>query len=345
MRYLDMVIDLQFGSTGKGLIAGYMARRNRPDTVVTAWAPNAGHTFIDSNGRRFVHTMLANGIVSPELRRVMIGPGSVINPEALVEEMAACEDLLRDVDIIIHPHAAVVTDKHREEEAGSMTAIGSTKKGAGAAQIQRIRRNPADCNTADEALIDTPLNRYVTNTTRWIETMHDAVQVAQLEGAQGYSLSMYHGFYPYTTSRDVSRWQLLADAGIPHISDRHICAVGTARTYPIRVANRYAADGRQIGWSGPHYPDQQETSFPEIGQPVELTTVTRLPRRIFTYSSMQVRQAVTMCGIDEVFLNFTNYTTEAAVRQIMADINTTGARVRYLGHGPTETDVEDLDNE
>ena len=68
MKQINVIVDLQFGSTGKGLLAGYLAETTKPDTVITAWAANAGHTYINADGRKFVHTMLANGIVSPNLR-------------------------------------------------------------------------------------------------------------------------------------------------------------------------------------------------------------------------------------------------------------------------------------
>ena len=45
MEAMDIVIDLQYGSTGKGLIVGFLAEEHKYDTVVTAWAPNAGHTY------------------------------------------------------------------------------------------------------------------------------------------------------------------------------------------------------------------------------------------------------------------------------------------------------------
>ena len=51
MHSAHIITDLQFGSTGKGAFAGKLAAHGiRPDTVLTAWGPNAGHTFIDANG-------------------------------------------------------------------------------------------------------------------------------------------------------------------------------------------------------------------------------------------------------------------------------------------------------
>lgn len=340
MQCLDLIIDCQFGSTGKGLIAGYLAKKNRPDTIITAWAPNAGHTFIDDTGRKFIHTMLGNGIVSPNLKRVMIGPGSVIDVHALLAELEACKDLV-DVDqVVIHPHAAVVSQRHRDEEAGPMTKIGSTKKGTGAAMIQRIRRNPDDMNTAAAEVSLTPLSDCVVSVDRWFEIMRDEVQYAQIESAQGYSLSMYHGFYPYTTSRDVSTAQTLADCGIPHqmASEALSQVIGTCRTFPIRVANRFDSDGKQVGWSGPQYPDQEETSFEAIGQKTELTTVTKLPRRIFTYSKKQIEQAIYVNGVTKMFLNFANYATHQQLDEIADHIQSL-TELQWMGWGPAEGDV------
>lgn len=349
----NLIIDLQFGSTGKGLIAGYLAERDAPDTIVTAWAANAGHTYIDKDGRKFVHTMLANGIVSRRLERVLLGPGSVIDPVNLAREIEESDGLMNGIDLFIHPSAAVITQRHRDEEAGPMTKIGSTKKGCGAAAIQRIRRDPDDLNTAGclgkphPLLVEHGLGHCVVSAEEWQAQLASA-RVLQVEGAQGYSLSMYHGFYPFTTSRDVTVHQMLADCGIPVEMARWLTIVGTARTYPIRVANRFDAEGQQVGWSGPHYDDQQEISFADIGQPVELTTVTKLPRRIFTFSHKQIAEAVRMNGVKELFLNFVNYLPEADrepfVYKLSEVLRPYGCSVKYLGFGPAEPDVHELGN-
>ncbi len=78
MNKLDLIVDLQYGSTGKGLIAGYLAEKHGYDCVVNANMPNAGHTYIDDKGQKMVHKVLPNGIVSPSCDTVLIGPGSVL---------------------------------------------------------------------------------------------------------------------------------------------------------------------------------------------------------------------------------------------------------------------------
>src|SRR5690606_29852520 len=119
-----------------GLIAGYLAERDAPDVVVTAWSMNAGHTYINEQGRQFIHCMLANGVVSPNLKSILIGPGSQIGLDKLFTEVQQCRDLLGSkIPVYIHEHACIIQDHHIEEEAGPMTKIGSTKKGCGAALI------------------------------------------------------------------------------------------------------------------------------------------------------------------------------------------------------------------
>lgn len=340
-----MVMDLQFGSTGKGLLAGHLAHKYAPDTVCTAWAANAGHTYIDTKGRKFVHTMLANGIVSPNLRQVMIGPGSIINSEALRNELEQCKDLLTKATIFIHPHAAVITSAHIEEES-QFHAIGSTKKGVGAALCQRIRREK-DSNIASR-LLPMDLRQFLCTPTDYRKALMSA-RVIQIEGAQGHSLSLYHGFYPYVTSRDVSPAQVMADCGIPAhwLSE----VMGTFRTYPIRVANRYDAAGNMIGWSGPWYPDQEEIQWSALNREPELTTVTKLPRRIATFSLQQLQESLWQTGTTKMFMNFANYLDHDASVLLMHRINQMIDRaalrgmdgikpwIRWVGVGPTESSV------
>lgn len=344
-RQVTVVCDLQFGSTGKGLIAGFLAERDKPDTVVTAWSMNAGHTYINAEGRKFVHCMLGNGVVSPNLQRVLIGPGSQIGLNKLFQEVLECRDLLEGVQILIHEHACVIQERHILEEGGTMTAIGSTKKGCGAALIEKIRRNPngepiiaRDFRTEVMRFSEAhQIDIKVATADDYAYEM-DKAQVMLVEGAQGFSLGINSGFYPYTTSRECTPAQILTDCAVPVRWLTKV--VGTMRTYPIRVANRFDEEGNMIGWSGPCYPDQDEITFDELGQEVELTTVTKLPRRIFTFSAKQTQEAVRAVQPDEIFLNFVNYCDGDTFAKVVKTINDAGGKIRYLGRGPTVKDVE-----
>lgn len=348
MDKLYAIVDLQFGSTGKGLLAGFMAEYYEPDTLITAWAPNAGHTYVDAEGRKYVNTALPNGIVASSVKQVLIGPGSVINPEQMMDELQRYDWMMEGINLLIHESAAVVTQEHRDMEASYAFGIGSTMKGVGEAVISKIRRQPGARTIARDALIGTPLEGYVVSAQQYNDAF-DSGHVGIVEGAQGFSLSINQGFYPYCTSRECTIHQLLSDCAIPrYASEGSTLEVwGTARTYPIRVANRFK-DGVQVGTSGPCYSDQSELDWAEIGIEPELTTVTKLPRRIFTWSHQQIEEAIRMNGVDRVFLNFVNYIDRCnnpgkmTLSDYQNSIERAGARLECVGVGPAIMDVLDV---
>lgn len=333
MKQLKAVVDLSWGSTGKGLLASVLAEQDSPDTLITAFAPNAGHTSYTKDGTKLIHKMLANGITSSKTERVMIGPGAVVNEDVLVKEIENARHLglIGFENVFIHENATVVTPAHIGQEQ-EYSRIGSTQTGSGAALIQKIMRDPNNLNVAKTSIVDSRLQ--VVTDREYLDELSKA-NIAQVEGAQGFGLSMLHGFYPYTTSRDVTPAQIFADCGVPWDVARMARIVGVTRTFPIRVNNK-------TGWSGPCYEDQKEISFEELGQQVELTTVTKLPRRVFTYSREQMRHACTVCAPDETFLNFANYCASYEELMEIIDHLNEYTYVRYIGFGPTNADVVDI---
>lgn len=343
---VDMVMDFQYGSTGKGAIAGYLAKRGDYDTVVCSFATNAGHTYIDKE--RGIHVMTqqlpTGAISSPTVKNILIGPGALIHAKTLIDELNLYAGFLEGKNILIHPQAAVVEDYHaRREIDGGMTKIGSTAKGCGEAMIERIRRDPRNPNIAKNRFFGTLLGQLVVTEQEYRDALEQA-ESTLVEGAQGFSLSMYHGQYPYTTSRDVTPWQIAADCGLPYKWASYIRVIGACRAFPIRVNNR-------DGSSGPCYPDQLELSWDSFnGIAPELTTVTKLPRRIFTFSRKQMEEAMFHCGgywDTRVFLNFANYCAyEDQLKDIIARIETPGPgylnppKVHWIGHGPDDSDIE-----
>lgn len=329
-KKVDMIIDLQYGSTGKGLIAGFLAETHGYDTVVTANMPNAGHTYIDGHDRKWIHKCLPNGIVSPNLKNVLIGPGAVFDYVRLCTEIEDSWDLLRDKNIMIHPNAIVLNLSHKIAEQNSLSGISSTMQGSGEALMSKMRRNMDDDHRACVRLLSTVLEPYLCTHDQYLEAIYGSNKLLA-EGAQGFSLGVNERFWPFCTSRDCTPARFLADMGIPVQMLNKV--IGTARTFPIRVGN--TADG----YSGDCYGDQKEIEWSQIGVEPELTTVTKRPRRIFTFSPKQIRDAISACLPDEVFLNFCNYVSAEEVTHIEDVISFAGSRVEYFGVGPTFNDV------
>lgn len=325
----DLILDCQFGSTGKGLFASFLAHKHSPDVIAYAPSPNAGHTFWHA-GREVVHKMLPSGITSSSLRAIVLGPGSILDLDRLAEEYAALDI---PVPLYVHRNAACVLPRHRAAEANGGTAPGSTRQGAGAAQLNRILRNPQTNNLVGENQDHSIFDVAEVVDTAEMQSIYNSADRLQIESCQGYSLSVLHGFYPHVTSRDVTTASVLSDTGVPFSSRLQI--YGTFRTFPIRVANR-PADGE---YSGPGYIDSGETTFEAIGQQQEFTTVTKLPRRIFTWSQMQAVEACVQNHVDHAFLNFAQYPPTFNELIHIWELLNECTNVAYLGFGPRIEDV------
>lgn len=331
------IIGLQFGSEGKGALAGYLAKRREPEIFISNWSPNAGHTYRLHKDHKLVRRMIPIGAsISPRTQAVLIGPGSIIDPDRLIEE---CRSLPMRIKVIVHESAALVLPEHLREEK-AYARIGSTMKGTAAASIARMHRDPQTPCTAGQLpqLINSPL--VTVSTAMYHRALYEALRndfTIQVEGCQGFSLSIYNGFYPYCTSRDTTIHQLKADICWP--ADAPMEVYGCLRTYPIRVANR--AEGS----SGPCYHDQTEIPWEALGVEPELTTVTQLPRRIFTFSLEQLGQALIANSPDYLYLSFCDYLDDddaslARLLEIISECH--GRPVRWQSFGPYDNNMMEI---
>lgn len=91
------------------------------------------------------------------------------------------------------------------------------------------------------------------------------MKVVHIEGTQGFGLSLYHGTYPYVTSRDVTAPALLSETGLSPSDVRDVILV--TKAYVTRVG------------AGPL---EGEISLEEAEKRglVEYGTVTGRPRRV-----------------------------------------------------------------
>lgn len=346
-KHITAVIDLQFGSTGKGQVAGTIAHHWKADTVVTAWGPNAGHTFRHENFEG-VSRMLASSAIAYSINHILIGPGSVVDIDMLAQEIEDRAHWLQGKVLIIHPQAAILEKKDAEAER-VLVRIGSTMKGTAEALIRKIRREESavaawqgiHMGKLIEACREAKMLLYVSSPM--YDEVIDKSKKIIVEGAQGYSLGIHTDFYPRTTGRDVSTAQLFADCRLPFPNNEtspwpRVHVVGVCRTFPIRVANRQVGD--QEYSSGGHYPDQHEMQWSQLGRDAELTTVTKLPRRIFSFSYEQIRQAVRVCNPSHLALTFCDYLPAKAAPGFADDLEERINRpVSFLSFGPKSSDI------
>lgn len=344
--HLNITMDGQFGSTGKGLLNSYIVEKfeNKPDICVSNAAPNAGHTYVDEHGlKKTVFHLPVSGVLLKD-SRIHLCAGSIIDPELLAKEMS---DFQVDPSrVTIHPRACILLPEHKEREAldtSGATNIASTRKGVGAALGDKVARI-AGARTASQFYGDGGM-------VGEIDLMDEMAkrQTILMEVPQGFSLSLNHGrSYPHCTSRDLTVAQALNDAGVhPKYLGSTIVSL---RTYPIRVGNIVDANGLEIGNSGPFYPDSDEKSWEDLGQTPELTTVTKRIRRIATFSYVEYRKMLQMLRPDVVFLNFCNYLqTKEDLKEILVRMalveERVGIKPKYLfGVGPAASDVHEINN-
>lgn len=341
---IDMIMDLGWGSSGKGGICGYLAVRENYGTVACAYGRQAGHTYNNKViGVKMMVQQLPIGVICPHVRDIFIGPGAIIHAETLLSEIDRYHHFLRGKHIVIHESAAIVSDRHAEEEtARGQTKMGSTAKGVGRAMVQRINRDPDDLTAIARncgALSDYVVNRveYDWRFANSLAQSFDNGQKVLIEGAQGFGLSLYHGDWPYVTSRDVTPAQLMADVALPRTFHDEVSVVGVARTRPIRVNNR-------DGHSGPCYDDHTELTWEQVGVEPERTTVTQLERRVFGFSRNQIRHAAVHClanGRDRAALTFCDYVGKVEVAAITSFFwKEFGIKIEFFVSGPDDADVE-----
>lgn len=339
MTKLDVLVDLQFGSTGKGLLSGHLSEKTEYGAAISNNMPNAGHTAYSSNsGKKFVHKVLPSGIFSRGMQIIGIGPGSVFFPDRLVQEWEGVCEERNDLLLVIHEAAAIAIPEDAEKERQSLSRIASTMQGSAEALIRKIRREPGAIAKHWSSSLEYRLNLHgkaiVVNQFVWLDMMGSLDRVL-VEGSQGYSLGLSAGFYPNCTSRDCTVGRVLADCNLPvkWLNDVYGCA----RVHPIRVGNTLD------GYSGDWYPDQRETTFEDLMVEPEKTTVTGRVRRVASFSYTQIREAMMMAHPTAVFLNFAQYdavsTAEAhiAIDSVAKEIGC--GTVKYLGMGPTSSDI------
>lgn len=334
-----VLVDGQYGSTGKGVLAAWLALQAKEQRhvfagCITSAGPNSGHTFYHE-GEKHVLKQLPTFAVASSLMGVdvpiYLSAGAVINPEILRAEAMKYPR----VSIVVHPNAAVITPADIEaEHSGSVAAVAGTASGTGAAIARKVLRDPkAVWGAMARTMMAPNIVTGVPHLSTWIRPYF-------VEVSQGFSLGINQKFYPKGTSRECTVAQAIADAGIP---PRHVTkAYLSLRTYPIRVGD--FGGHSSGGW----YADQSETSWEKLGVERELTTVTKRVRRVATFSTQQFYDAARINDPDWVFLNFLNYPRQdvdplEAIRGIRAE-----RRVRDFGIigsvGPTSEDVEIIDH-
>ena len=337
---VTVVVGGQYGSEGKGKICAYLALTDGVDYMVRCGGPNSGHT-VDFCGNRYELKQVPAGFINPNTR-LLLAPGSLVNPKIFLEEVELCG--LDPSRVGIDENAGVIeeTDISKESELDLRGRLGSTGSGVGVAVSRRVLREK-DFRQAK----DHPDLAPFTTSVQW--ELASAVQRDShivVEGTQGFGLSLYHARkWPYRTSRDTTAHSFLGEAGLG-VRDYNV--VMAIRSFPIRVAGESGPLEHEVTW-----PEVQVLSgYPHLVE--EYTTTTKRLRRVGRFDWGVVEKAIAANSPTGIALHGADYidfgnkgvvSYEDLTPSVLAFVDEIEARtavpVSFIGTGPTNEEIVD----
>ena len=262
-----------FGDTGKGKVISYLSLEDKIDIVARAGVgPNAGHTVVYED-KKYKLRMLPSAFVYHKCR-LLIGPGVLVNPEILLQEI----QLTRSKDRVgVDQQCAIIEPKHIEADKKGRLAekIRTTGTGTGPCNADRALRTvrlARDIPDLEELLTDVPLE---------VNEAIDEGKNVLIEGTQGTYLSLFHGTYPYCTSKDVTASAACSDVGVGPTRVNEVVLVFKAYTTRVGAGplpNELSWDeAKKRGWA-------------------EIATVTGRRRRAAPFNYELAERAVKLNG-------------------------------------------------
>lgn len=220
----DIIVDLQYGDSGKGKVAYALCKENPYDYCLRFnGGNNAGHTIWEGDKKFITHSIpsgILHGIPS------IIGAECVLDINHLENEIKELEALgvnVRD-NLFVDYRVALITEQHLKED-GKDTEVGTTRRGIGPAyrdKYARIGKRVKDLKSPNFNVVDS----YELLFKKRAEELR-----VLCEGAQGFGLDITWGDYPYCTSSHTNVGGAVS-CGIPPRSIRNIYGVGKVyRTY------------------------------------------------------------------------------------------------------------------
>ncbi|MBI2006288.1 MAG: adenylosuccinate synthetase [Nitrosopumilales archaeon] len=318
-----------FGDEGKGKIVSYLALKDNPSIVVRGGAgPNAGHTIADGD-KVYKVRMLPSGFLNKS-SKVMIGPGVVINPTILLKEI---KDFGVSDRVFVDQRCGIIEETHVERDSVLKTTIGSTGSGTGPANADRAMRTLKLAKDIDS------LSSYLKDVPTAVNQALDENKGVLVEGTQGTYLSLWHGTYPYVTSKDVTASGICSDIGLGPKKVDEVMVV--FKSYVTRVGegpleNELASDTiSKNGWS-------------------EWGTVTGRQRRAAEFSFSLAKKAIMLNSatqiaitkLDVLFPSCAHKTSYASLdgeaKSFIKNIeDKLGVPVTLIGTGPAINDIID----
>ena len=327
-----IVVGGFFGDEGKGKIISYLSFKDKPDIVVRAGVgTNAGHTVVVKD-KTYKIRQIPTGFVSED-SRLLIGPGALVDPDIFHKEVSETDVENR---IGLDEQCAIITKEHISlDQSSPHTAkkIGSTGTGCGPCNAERAIRKVKIAKEIPS------LKEYFTDVPLEVNTALDQGGKVLIEGTQGTFLSLYHGTYPFVTSKDITAAAVCSDIGLGPTRGNAVIVVFKA--FVTRVGSGYLEnelseeEAKKRGW-------------------FEVATVTGRKRRSAPFNIKLAKRATMLNGatqaaitkLDIVFpeckgvksFNKLSSTASDFIKNIEKEI---GIPVTLIGVGPEVEEIID----
>jgi adenylosuccinate synthase len=354
-----VVVGSQWGDEGKGKIVDWLSEQ--ADIVVRfQGGHNAGHTLV-IDGKTYKLSLLPSGVVRGGKLSV-IGNGVVIDPQALLNEIATLEKLGVKVTpdaLRIAENAILILPLHQEldaiRESGS-SKIGTTKRGIGPAYEDKVgRRAIRGMDLADLPALPAKIDRLLTH--------HNALR-------RGMSLPELDGKAIYTYLAEVapkvlpymdSVWLLLdgkrregkrilfegAQGALLDVDHGTYPYVTSSNTVAAQAATGSGMGPNAVGYvlgickayttrvgEGPFPTEQLNDVGKTLGERGrEFGTVTGRPRRCGWFDAVLVRQTVRTSGISGLALTKLDILDGFDEIQVCTGYKLDGRAIDYLPAG------------
>ncbi|MEM1541362.1 MAG: adenylosuccinate synthetase [Ignisphaera sp.] len=276
---LAVVVGGFFGDEGKGKIAAYLGYIDKPAIAVRCGSINAGHTVV-FNGTVWKLRIVPSFFLGKNVK-LLIAPGALIRLDVLFKEIEETNVKNR---LYVDRNTGVIEDKHLEIERNDeflVRIVGSTLQGVGAAMVDRVLRRlkvAKDIDVLRDMVIDVALE---------VNEALDREELVYIEGVQGTYLSLYHGTYPYVTSRDTIASAFLSEVGVGPKRVDHVIVV--FKSYVTRVGG------------GPLENEMSVEEAQKLGL-LETGTVTGRVRRVAPFNIGLARRAVMLNSATQIAL-------------------------------------------
>ncbi|MGN6614332.1 MAG: adenylosuccinate synthetase [Candidatus Nitrosocosmicus sp.] len=196
-----------YGDEGKGKIIAYLAINDNYSVAARGGVgPNAGHTFVQNN-KEYKVRMLPSAVINKNTQ-LLIGAGVLVEPNILIKEVNEFNAVDRT---FVDFQCGIIEQDHQDRDKKDdhlKSIIGTTGTGTGPANADRsLRKLRLAKDIPDIAL-------YLEDVSNSINYSIDNKENVLIEGTQGTFLSLYHGMYPFVTSKDVTASAICSDVGV-----------------------------------------------------------------------------------------------------------------------------------